>query len=503
MLCRFEHRAYRTEAGSDSEKGEAQAMVNRRVFLQSAAAAALGTSALGLLGARRTIPWAELARRLRGKLVLPGDRWYAAYAQPNNLRYDAILPQAIAVCSDARDVSTSILFAREYGVPLVARSGGHSYAGYSTTPGLMIDLRTMNNVAFDESTGIATLGGGARNSNVYSAFRNRNLAITHGRCPSVGVAGLVLGGGIGFNMRAHGLTCDHLIATEIVTADGTTRAVHGNDELFWACRGAGGGNFGINTSFAFQTYEVGPLTVFDLTWKRQPERVFERLIGVLDRAPATLGSKVSAIAPDATTPDITIQLLGQYSGTPAQLREMLAPVYAIAEPEGIVKHDSYWAAQDVLAEPGRPAYWQERSRFFNAPFDHNANAVVFEWLRRYPRTAKSAAFKVFQTGAHVNDRGPHEMAFAHRFSSWLSSIELYWTQTTPPDALARNLAWLDAFYEAIVPLAKGGAYQNFIDPSLRDWQLAYHDGNFQRLRKIKTKYDPTNVFHFAEGIPPG
>jgi FAD/FMN-containing dehydrogenase len=478
-------------------------MLNRRVFLQSAASAALGASALGLLGASRSIPWAELARRLKGKVVLPGDQWYSAYAQPNNLRYDTILPQAIAVCSDARDVSTSLLFAREYGVPLVARSGGHSYAGYSTTPGLMIDLRLMSRVAFDEQTGIATIGGGARNAHLYAALRGRNFAITHGRCPSVGVAGLVLGGGIGFNMRAHGLTCDHLIATEIVTADGLIRSARGDDALFWACRGAGGGNFGINTSFSFQTYKVGPLTVFDLIWDHQAERVFERLIDVLDRAPATLGSKVSAVAPSVTTPEISVQLLGQYRGTPAQLREILAPVYAIAQPEGIITYDHYWAAQEVLAEPGHPAYYQERSRFFDAPFDHRANATVFEWLRRYPRTAKTAAFKVFQTGAHVNDHGPHDMAFAHRFSHWLSSIELYWDKTTPPDVLARNMAWLDGFYEAIVPLAKGGAYQNFIDPSLRDWQRAYHGGNFEQLRKIKTKFDPTNVFRFAEGIPSG
>jgi FAD/FMN-containing dehydrogenase len=476
--------------------------VNRQAFLASTASTVLGASTFGVLGASRSIPWADLARRLRGKVVLPGDQWYGAYAQPNNLRYDAVLPQAIALCADARDVSASILFAREHGVPVVARSGGHSYAGYSTTPGLLIDLRMMSRVAYDEQTGIATLGGGARNANFYAAFRDRNLAITHGRCPSVGIAGLVLGGGIGFNMRAHGLTCDQLTATQIVTADGAIRTVRGDDELFWACRGAGGGNFGVNTSFAFQTYEVGPLTVFDLIWKRQPERVFERLIEILDRAPATLGSKVSAIAPDAAASDISVQLLGQYKGSPAQLREMLAPVYAIAEPEGIIKYDQYWAAQEVLAEPGHPAYYQERSRFFNAPFDHQANATVFEWLRRYPRSAKTAAFKVFQTGARVNDHKPHDMAFAHRSSHWLSSIELYWEATTPPDALARNMAWLDGFYDAIVPLAKGGAYQNFIDPSLRDWQLAYHDGNFQRLRKIKSNVDSTNVFRFAEGIPP-
>ena len=480
----------------------ARAMVNRQTFLAGAASAALGVSALGLLGARRAIPWNDLARRLDGKVLLPGAQWFAAYAEPNNLRYAALLPQAIAVCSNARDVSTAILFAREHGVPLVARTGGHSYAGYSTTPGLMIEMRMMHGLTFDDKTGIATVEGGVRNANVVAALRKGNFAITHGRCPSVGTAGFVLGGGIGFNMRAHGVGCDQLIATEIVTADGVIRTVRSDDELFWACRGAGGGNFGINTSLTFQTYEVAPLTVFNLTWKRQQQRVFATLLDVLAQAPTALGSRVSAVAPSASEPEIAVRLLGQYTGSEIALREILAPVYAIAEPEGIVKFETYWAAQDLLAEPGHPAFWQERSRFFDAPFDHNANAIVFEWLQRYPRTARTAAFKVFQTGGRVNAHRPRDMAFVHRSSHWLSSIELYWEATTPPDVLARNLAWLDGFYEAIVPLAKGGAYQNFIDPSLRDWQVAYHGANFPRLREIKTKYDPGNVFHFPEGIPP-
>ena len=265
--------------------------MNRRVFLRGLSSAAIGASALGLLGARRAVPWNELAHRLQGKVLLPGDQWFAAYAQPNNLRYEALLPQAIALCKNAQDVRTSILFAREYDVPLVARSGGHSYAGYSTTSGLMIHIRMMNRLSFDANTGIATVAGGVRNANVFAALRKGKFAITHGRCPSVGTAGFVLGGGIGFNMRAHGVACDQLRATEIVTADGAIRTVRGNDDLFWACRGAGGGNFGIHTSFSFQTYEIAPLTVFSLTWN-QRERVFERLLDVLGDAPATLGSRI-------------------------------------------------------------------------------------------------------------------------------------------------------------------------------------------------------------------
>ncbi len=475
-------------------------MLNRRDFLRGVVgAAALGAGGAELLAAARRLPWAALAHRLSGSVVLPGDRTYAEFALPNNLRYSALRPAGIAMCKNARDVSAAIVWARENGVPLVARSGGHSYAGYSTTSGLMIDLRAMNGVSLDESTGVATVGGGARNGDMYQFFGNRNLAITHGRCPSVGVAGLALGGGIGFNMRAHGLTCDHMVASEIVLADGTIRTLSGDHDLLWACRGAGGGNFGINTSLAFQTFDVGKITVCDLVWEEQPERVLAVLVEALDRAPRTFGSKISAKAPTSSS-GIQIELLGQFAGTPAGLHELLADAYAIAQPKGVVTMDHYWKAQRVLSEAGLPAYYQERSRFFDQAIDHRAVAVVFDWLRRYPKTAKSAAFKVFQTGGRVNDWKPSDTAFVHRQSRWLAAIELYWERDTPSDTLRQNLEWQSAFYEAIVPIAKGGAYQNFIDPSLGDWKSAYHGANLARLEAIKRRADPSGVFTFRESL---
>jgi FAD/FMN-containing dehydrogenase len=476
-------------------------MLNRREFLRDVAgAAALGAAGVELLAAARRLPWEALARRLSGSVVLPGQRGFGEIALPNNLRYSALRPSGIAMCKNARDVSAAILWARENGVPLVARSGGHSYAGYSTTSGLMIDLREMNGVSLDESTGVATVGGGAQNGDLYKYFGSRGVAITHGRCPSVGVAGLALGGGIGFNMRAHGLTCDHMVASEIVLADGTIHALRADDDLMWACRGAGGGNFGINTWFAFQMFDVGSITVCDLVWDEQPERVFANLVETLDRAPRTFGSKVSASAPSGSS-GVKIRLLGQFTGTPAGLHELLAGAYAIARPRGVVTMDHYWKAQEVLAEPGTPAYWQERSRFFDEAIDHRAVAVIFDWLHRYPKTAKSAEFKVFQTGGAVNDKKPGEMAFVHRQSRWLGSIDLYWERDTPSDTLRHNLEWLGAFYEAIIPLAKGGAYQNFIDPSLTEWKSAYHGSNLPRLEAIKQRVDPAGVFTFREAIP--
>jgi FAD/FMN-containing dehydrogenase len=497
-------------------------VINRRAFLLRSATAALASGAgfgllstlgcgdtAGIAPAPSALPWGSLARRLSGHVVLPSDAAFAPLARPNNLRYASRVPAGIAMCTNAEDVSASILWARENGVPLVARTGGHSYAGYSTTTGLMIDLGLMNSFAFDSGTGIATFGGGARNRDVYSECRKANVAITHGRCLSVGVAGLTLGGGVGFNMRAYGLTCDRLTSTEIVTADGSLHAPNASseyDDLLWACRGAGGGNFGINTSLSFHTFPVNRVTAYDLRWNRDQERIFQTLTTVLEAAPATLGCKVSA---GITSPmnggsgDIEVRLLGQFYDSVADLLELLQPVYAIAKPTRTVFLENlpYWDAQDKLSESGAPEFFEERSRFFNDAIDADAVALVFASLRKWPGNVATTSFKLFETGERVNAVAPSATAFVHRSSRWLGSIAVVWDASTSSDILQRNLEWQAEFYEAIVPFAKGGAYQNFIDPSLRDWKAAYYGTNLPRLEALKRRVDPTHVFNFPEAIP--
>lgn len=451
--------------------------------------------------------WSELARRLSGPLVRPGDPGFQALALPNNLRYAGKTPAGIALCESASDVSASIAWAREYGVPLVARSGGHSYGGYSTTTGLMIDVSRMRTSHFDASTGIVTLGGGSRNEDVYRDLRPYNVAITHGRCFRVGVAGLVLGGGVGFNMRSNGTTTDQLLQSQIVTADGritTIDATHEPD-LFWACRGGGGGNFGINTSFAFQTFPVGNLTAYNLAWTDKPEEVFSALATALESAPSTLGAKVSVFPPTAAERasgrGLSVHLLGQLDGTRAQLEEILQPVDAIAPHTGDVREDSYWNAQDFLSEQGLPAFYHESSRFFNVPVDARATGIIFDRLRRWPGTTKSAQYKMFATGGVMNRVAPAATAFVHRNSLWLSAVDVYWDAQDSPADVQRNLAWQREFYDAYVPLTHGGAYQNFIDPSLADWKTAYYGENLKRLEAVKAAVDPHHVFTFPEAIP--
>jgi FAD binding domain/Berberine and berberine like len=481
--------------------------MNRRVFLQRASTFALVASSGTRLAAASNLPWGKLGKQLAGRVVLPGDDGFLALARPNNLRYALRQPKGIALCANADDVAASILWAREYGVPLVARSGGHSYAGYSTTTGLMIDVAQMNDFAFDPSTGIATVGGGARNKHVYAECRRLGVAITHGRCAEVGIAGLSLGGGVGFNMRAHGLLCDQMVESEIVTADGSIRTMNRskNTDLFWACRGAGGGNFGINTSLSFQTFNVGHVTAYDLSWDTDLERVFERLVAALETTPARLGCKVSiAASPSAGggVPKLQVQLLGQLVGSTSELMEILHPVYALHPPSqtALLKELPYWDAQDKLSEIGAPSYFQERSRFLDDRFSHTAIETIFSWLRRWPATTDSAAFKAFQTGGRINAVPRGATAFAHRESQWLGSVDVIWNGQTASDVLRRNLAWQSGFYDALIPIAKGGAYQNFADPSLKDWETAYYRSNLPRLEAVKLRVDPARVFAFPEAI---
>jgi FAD/FMN-containing dehydrogenase len=492
--------------------------ITRRRFLVGSAQLALGVGVgVGLLSKAEgrgptdgvsARAWRELAQRLSGPLLRPGDPGYATIAQPNNLRFGSVLPGGIARCIDADDVAQSILWSREFRVPLVARCGGHSYAGYSTTKGLMIDLSPINAVKFDAATGVVTVGGGVRNSELYPALQALDVSITHGRCTGVGVGGFFLGGGIGFNMRARGLACDQLVGSELVTADGRVLSLDPDSDLFWACRGGAGGNFGINTSFSVQTFPVTDLTAFKMSWSARPDELYGALLAALDAAPAGLGSRVQITPPTpeqrASGGDATVQLLGQLTGTPGQLEDILRPAYDVAQPESqTIQAMDYWDAQfEVLNEAGAPGFYQERSRFFAGPLSPSAIATAFHWARRWPGTPEGASFVLFQTGDQVNALPPDATAFVHRDSTWLMTIALSWGADTSEDLLRRNRDWQDAFYESMLPFATSGSFQNFPDPSLTDFLDSYYGTNLPRLQRIKAQIDPTRVFHYPQAIPP-
>ena len=491
---------------------------SRREFIVDAGRLALGAALAGPLTAltQATVPtkvdWNLLARNLDGTLLMPGSPAYTEATLIRNLRYAKNLPAAVASVKTARDVATSIRFARDHGVPLVTRSGGHSFAGYSTGPGLVIDLNGMTRVTVDPTTGRMRCVGAATNEDVAVAGQPHGRAVAGGQCPTVGIPGFTLGGGLGFYMRQHGLAIDALVETEMVTADGkvvtANRAEH--PELFWACRGGGGGNFGINTSFTFQTFVVpAHVTIFSLTWKGDAcARAFLAFQELLQEAPDGLGA-VAHFAVDAQetgSPTPTLRVFGQVASMSAERTErMFARVEARAKPiERLFRSETFWAAKEWLAEDtGPPNAFAERSRYFPRPLGRSGAEAIVDALSRAPvRTGNGLSVETpfFAWGGAVNRVDPTATAFYHRRDLWLQAVSASWSLEADPEDVQRLREWQDTFYQRMARYGSDRAYQNFVDPRLKDPLRAYYAGNLARLRRIKRAYDPGNVFTFAQSI---
>lgn len=495
-FCVFEKSAVRS---SGPERAVA-AGLKRRQFFAGIAGGALAT--LGWSGGQAANP-----RGLRGRvaeLVLPGDPRMDALAQPQNLAYAGVRPLAIARCAGPEHVANAIGWARDNGVPFVLRSGGHSYAGCSVTSGLLIDMRPMSRIAA-EPDGTVRVGGGALNGQIYAALRSRGLAITHGRCSGVGASAFLMGGGIGFAMRDHGMGCDLVRAASFILADGREAlASPQNDaELFWAIRGGGGGNLGAATEWTLATVRAEPVTVIDLTWKIADPALFITLVRALESSPGRMGTKLSLV-PAHGGQGIEINLLGQLRGPEQEARDLLAPAVARAQPTGRMAFLPYWEAQDLLSEEGKPAFYRETSCYLGR-FPEAMVEDVFRRLRAWPETGGEGSFKLFHVGGRIRDVKPEETAYVHRDAEWISGTEVTWAAQDSPARIETALTWQRAFHDATDQLAgpPGGSYQNFLDPGLADPATAYYGANLPRLMAIRAQLDPDGIFHppRRQGIP--
>lgn len=491
------------------------APLTRRRFVRNTAAGAagliVGGQVVGLDAfGRPRIPepseraWRVLDRELNGRVVRPGDRDFARLALPWNRRYKEPPPLGIARCATERDVSRALQWARHHRLPLAARSGGHSYAGYSTTPGLLIDVGGMRDVAVDDATGSVTAGPGARNTMIYAGLQPHNVGISAGRCPTVAVAGLTLGGGFGFSSRLMGLTCDALEETRIVTADGEIRTCNAteNADLFWALRGGGGGNFGINTSFRFRTSPVTDVGLYDLTWNaRHAPAVMAALQEMVRTAPNRLSCRMGMGSDGQSAP--TVNALGQLFGGVEELRTLLEPVLAVARPsKQLIAQRTFWEAKEHFFHNTPVDRFAVRSAFVTEPFSEEALDVIARGVARYPgsKNTDGGGVALYAWGGAISDVPVDATAFVHREAVWLMAYDASWTGRDTRRTIRRNLDWLAEFDDRVRPFLSSQAYQNFTDRSLRDWRTAYYGEAYPRLRAIKQAVDPDGVFTFQQAI---
>ncbi|MGC4190903.1 MAG: FAD-binding oxidoreductase [Thermomicrobiales bacterium] len=509
--------------------------ISRRSLLATGAAAASTLAVgrgIGIGAAAAPDRWSEVVRasaiddsalddlraRLNGTVMVPGDSGFATANAPANGRYLSVQPAAVARVADHADVVTAIQWCNENGVRLVGRGGGHSYAGLSTTTELLLDLRRLNHVKIDRKAGTVRSGGAALNADFFTATENGPFFLPGGTCLGVGSGGLALGGGIGYNAHWAGLTCDHMLASTIVTADGQTLTIDAttNNDLFWACRGGAGGNFGINTDFTFRLQEV-PQEVsfyrFDWTGSDAAVAVHGAFDKLLSEAPAALNavamSEVTPIDAGGDERDaIHTMSRGQYIGPVDELKELVAPLAAIGTPTTSTIQDmTFWDVQRMIATPEPASHsFGDISRYAKEPLPEAAISAMIDLLAQCPSRTDDANGSVWSLGwvggDVIGSLSRTETAYVHRDAHTLWRPTTVWPDAADPSVADGLNAWTDGIIDILTPLTPNESYQNFPNRDIADFADQYYAENLSRLIDVKTKYDPKNFFQNAQSIPP-
>lgn len=481
---------------------------------QVAAGAALASQVGWLAGcgssgkAPTEVDWRDLEKHLDGRLIRPGEADYGRLRIPSNLRYADVKPAGIALCAGPEDVRQSILWAVAHDLPAVPRAGGHSYSGYSVTPGLLVDLTRMNDVDVSRKEATATIAPGALNTDIYDGLQPYGVAFSAGRCPTVAVSGLTLGGGFGFSSRKLGLTVDALLETQVATADGQILVCSAkeNPDLFWACRGGGGGNFGINTSFTVRTYPVDSVTLYDLSWDwSEAATVISKLQEVVAEAPDEWSMRIgigTSGPPGKTRP--SIGALGQFFGPKNELVSILDPVLSAAKPrKQLIAKRTFWQAKTYLYDTTPIGRYSVKSNYVASPFPAEGINVLLRAVEHWPGSSNEdgGGIALFAWGGAIAHVPPAATAFVHRDARFLMAYDTAWGANDSQTIVRANLHWLDQLEADISRYVTPQAYQNFIDRSLEKWEQGYYGQNLGRLIRVKKQVDPDNFFHFKQSIP--
>jgi FAD/FMN-containing dehydrogenase len=459
--------------------------------------------------------WEALQRAVAGSVVLPGSPDYDLVRRPAMARFENVRPEVVVLCATPADVSATIEFGKRVGLRTAVRSGGHSVAGRSSSEGMVIDVTPLSSVTVAGE--VVTVGAGVRLGALYDALQQHGRAIPAGCGPDVGIAGLTLGGGLGILGRKYGLTCDNLLRAEVVLADGRLVECdeHHNEELFWALRGAGGGNFGVVTSFVFRTLPAPLATVFHLVWPlAQAADVAQGWQAWAPTGPDELDATMRMTASgDGERPPV-VELFGAVLGSERDAAKLLEELIARAgadpasashgpmlyrEAKRYLNELDSGDDQDQQAAPDQRPQQRHlftKSEFFRRPLPIESIAALVENFTRRLVSGQSREVAFLPWGGAYNRVRSDATAFIHRDELFLIQHLL----AIDPDAsvIEREAArdWLTRSWGLVHPSGSGGVYPNFPDPDLDDGAQAYYGKNHDRLLRIKATYDPDNFFGF-------
>ena len=449
----------------------------------------------------------ELRLGLRGELIDPSHPEYEEARKVFNGMIDRH-PRLIARCRDVADVIASVNFARDNGLTLAVRGGSHNVTGFGTVDdGLVIDLSPMRGIWVDPEKRTVLAQGGCTWGDLDHATHPFGLHAPGGVISTTGIAGLSLGGGVGYLTRKCGLSCDNLISVDMVTADGgcITASAEENQDLYWAVRG-GGGNFGVVTSFNFKLHPVstvfaGPV-LYSLDRARDVMRFYREF---MDGAPEDLNAFFAylIVPPGPPFPEelhnkTVCGVVICYAGPMDKAEEVTRPLREFGPPlldgVGPMPFPALQGAFDPLMPPGLQNYW--KADFFEDLNDESIEAHL-KYGPGIP-TVNSAVHLYPVSGAAARV-GKNDTAWSYREARYALVIAAVYPD---PADTEKNVQWVRDYWEALHPYSAGGAYINFMMDEGQDRIAASYRDNYQRLVDVKKKYDPTNLFRMNQNISP-
>lgn len=451
----------------------------------------------------------ELKSGFRGEIILPSDGAYESARKIWNAMIDK-RPAVIARCASTADVVRGVNFARNTGLLLAIRGGGHNIAGNAVCDdGLVIDLSLMKSASVDPGTRRVTIEGGATLADLDAATQAHGLATPTGINSTTGIAGLTLGGGFGWLSRMYGMTIDNLESAEVVTAAGEVLCASASEhpDLFWALRG-GGGNFGVVTRFEFRLHPVGPellsgLVVYPLSEAKSVLQQYREFIASTSVAltvwPVLRLAPPLPFLPESAHGKGIIALALIYAGDPKQGERIIEPLRTFGTPlgeyVGIQPYVAWQKTFDPLLAFGARNYWKSHNflTLKDGLFD-----LAIEYIGKLPSPQCEIFFGAI--GGATNLPAPDFTAYAHRDAQFVMNVHGRWED--PADD-KRCIGWARDYFNATAPFASGGVYVNFLSADEGDRVRSAYGTNYDRLAHVKRSYDPDNLFRMNQNIVPG
>jgi hypothetical protein len=435
--------------------------------------------------------------------LTPSDSHYKDYLPAANARMQ-LNPALRAVCNSEHGVAAMVDWVNSNQLSFAVRCGGHSYEGLSQSTDVVIDVRGLNGIAIDKTAGTVTVGSGVSLYDIYKALAAKGLALQAGSCPTVGISGHLTGGGHGFLARSHGLTCDSLQQVTIVDAQARVLTANATSEpdLYWACRGGGGGSFGIATEYRIGVFPLASAIVFGVSWtlsQAKAAALFAAWQAWAPNAPSTITS-IMRVGPNGSG-TIMLRCIGQSVGTETELRNQLKPLIAMDAPSkalavhslGFLKAVQYFAGDLSY----HSVYFKAKSDYVLTPLD---SAAIHDMMAAVASVPVGGIVLLCDAyGGKIADVASDATAFVHRAGTQYC-IQYYseWLRAADTPAHLANIAKV---YAAMRPHMPGYCYVNYCDLDLQNYAQAYWGDNLARLMAVKAEYDPQNLFHHAQSVP--